>query len=327
MASLAPSVMINQSIRSRVAEKSTSISIECSLCTQTKPLEQGFSKSQRKKHKKGNPARCIECIEALHPLPPPPLIPPSLVQSPITTAARKNDPPIRAVGDVHSATPNEIGVQFWLVMDFEATCHRTDRSWKNEIIEWPCVLISTETHQVVDEFRSMVRPTERPILTPFCTELTSIEQVDVAEAPTLEEVLVSFDRWLTSHGVSESGALSVWCGDWDLKTCLPNECRRKGLFGLVPPVLRRWCNVKIPFNEVTSTRKCKGMDGMLETLGLELTGHHHLGIDDARNIAKMVCELAQRCGNGVIAPTRSAPDTAIYRRRQWQDEGESFPVD
>ena len=77
--------------------------------------------------------------------------------------------------------------------NFEATCHKTNRQWKNEIIEWPCILVSTETHQIVDEFRSMVRPTEQPTLTPFCTELTSIQQTDVDEAPTLEEVILDFD--------------------------------------------------------------------------------------------------------------------------------------
>jgi len=212
--------------------------------------------------------------------------------------------------------------RFWLVMDFEATCSEADRRWKNEIIEWPCVLVSTLTHQVVDEFRTMVRPTERPILTPFCTKLTSIEQTDVAGAPTLDLVLTSFDAWLASHGVSESDAISVWCGDWDLKVCLPNECRRKGLFGLVPPVLRRWCNVKIPFCEVTGSRKRMGMTGMMDRLGLELTGHHHLGIDDARNISKIVCKLAQCGGNKVLEPTSSTPDAAIYRKRQWQEGGE-----
>ena len=77
------------------------------------------------------------------------------------------------------------------------------------------------------------------------------------------------------------------CGDWDLRTCLPRECARKGLRGLVPPVLTRWCNVKIPFCEVTGATKRKGMDGMLDQLGIELVGHHHLGIDDSRNIARV----------------------------------------
>jgi len=296
--------------------KSISSSIECSSCMQTKPLDQAFSKSRRKKHLKGKPARCMECIESSDSTPPPKT---SQNDSPLLDTAGKGviSPLIIAVENLFDSQHSNI--DYWLVMDYEATCQDSDRSWKNEIIEWPCVLVCTKTYQIVDEFRSMVRPTERATLTPFCTQLTSIQQADVANAPTLKEVIVAFDGWLESYGVSESGALSVWCGDWDLKTCLPNECRRKGLYGVVPPVLKNWCNAKFPFNEVTGSRKRKGMDAMLETLGLELTGHHHLGIDDARNIAKIVCELARRGGNEVIAPTSSAPDAAIYRRRRRKD--------
>ena len=41
-------------------------------------------------------------------------------------------------------------------------------------------------------------------------------------------------------------------------------------------------------------RKAPGMAGMLAALGLPLVGHHHLGIDDSRNIASIVGELARR---------------------------------
>jgi inhibitor of KinA sporulation pathway (predicted exonuclease) len=218
--------------------------------------------------------------------------------------------------------------RYWLVMDFEATCEDGERRWPNEIIEWPCVLVDAETKATVDEFRSFVRPTERPSLTPFCTRLTSITQADVIDAPPLPEVLAAFDAWLRSYGASEDDgtALSVWCGDWDLATCLPRECARKGLDGAVPPVLRRWCNVKLPFVEVAaagSSKKRQGMDGMLRTLSLPLEGHHHLGIDDARNIAKIAVELARRGGDRCIAPTsRSPPRPQIYRGKKGNGGGD-----
>lgn len=217
---------------------------------------------------------------------------------------------------------NEEVLRYWLVMDFEATCEDGDRRWKNEIIEWPCVLVDCDTLQVVDEFRSMVRPTENPKLTAFCTQLTSITQDQVDSAPTLPEVLQSFDAWLSSHGVSEQGALSVWCGDWDLNTCLPRECVRKGIQGLVPPVLKSWCNVKVAYGDVMGA-KAKGMDGMLRGLRIPLEGHHHLGIDDARNIAKIVTHLASRGGTGCIRPTAHSSDVSIYRRRAYAGSSSS----
>ena len=74
----------------------------------------------------------------------------------------------------------------WLVMDYEATCEKDAKAWPNEIIEWPCVLVDCASGKVVDEFRSMVRPTERPTLTGFCTELTSITQGQVRRATSAD---------------------------------------------------------------------------------------------------------------------------------------------
>lgn len=38
---------------------------------------------------------------------------------------------------------------------------------------------STSTLELVDEFRTFVRPTWKPILSQFCTQLTGISQVGV----------------------------------------------------------------------------------------------------------------------------------------------------
>jgi len=210
--------------------------------------------------------------------------------------------------------------EYWIVMDFEATCADGDRSWKNEIIEFPAVLVSVATHRVVDEFRCLVRPTECPTLTAFYTQLTSITQADVASASTLPEVLAEFDAWLARHSAGEGGnALSVWCGDWDLRTCLPNECAHKGLSGVVPPVLNAWCNVKVPFCDVLGHSTAMDMAGMLRHLRLPLTGHHHLGIDDARNIAKIAIALADKGGECAIGETawhEAKRHGHIYRKRR-----------
>ena len=189
---------------------------------------------------------------------------------------------------------------YFLVMDFEATCEKDARNWVHEIIEFPAVLVDAATLAKVDEFRALVRPTERPTLTRFCTELTSITQADVDGADALPEVLGRFEAWCATHGLRDApaAALPVTCGDWDLEKMLPVECRRKGL--AVPAVLRSWCNVKRPFAAQTGQTKAPGMAGMLTALGLPLVGHHHLGIDDSRNIAAIVCELRRR-GAAVVA--------------------------
>lgn len=61
------------------------------------------------------------------------------------------------------------------------------------------MLLDVANNSIIDEFRSFVRPTERPTLLPFCTELTGIEQKDVATAPTLPEVLKSVHEWMAGN--------------------------------------------------------------------------------------------------------------------------------
>jgi len=181
-------------------------------------------------------------------------------------------------------------------MDFEATCEKDDRKWKNEIIEFPVVLVERSSMRIIDEFREMVRPTEQPVLTSFCTKLTSITQDQVDAADDLQSTLTKFKAWMAKHGLQDAPsdvALPVTCGDWDLRTCLPSECKRKGL--QVPSALQAWCNIKHVF-ETAMGSKAFGMDGMLKSLNMELIGHHHLGIDDARNIARIAMELAGNRG-------------------------------
>ena len=50
-------------------------------------------------------------------------------------------------------------------------------TFRQEIIEFPAVLINCHKCEVVDEFRSYCRPVRNPMLTEFCTELTGITQV------------------------------------------------------------------------------------------------------------------------------------------------------
>mmetsp|Transcript_43232 Transcript_43232/g.117012 ORF Transcript_43232/g.117012 Transcript_43232/m.117012 type:complete len:153 (-) Transcript_43232:480-938(-) len=62
------------------------------------------------------------------------------------------------------------------------------------------------------------------------------------------------------------------------------------------------------------SKKRRGMDGMLSELRIELVGHHHLGIDDSRNIAKIALALAARGGVESIAATSHASDVTMYRK-------------
>src|SRR5690606_20067485 len=120
---------------------------------------------------------------------------------------------------------------------------------------------------------------------------------DVDDAPPFLQVLAAHQAWLACHGLldREGSFAFVTCGDWDLATMLPGQCAASELpVSALPPVYRRWINIKKVFLSTMKKAKSLGMPSMLRGLGLELQGTHHRGIDDCHNIARIALALAQR---------------------------------
>lgn len=194
-----------------------------------------------------------------------------------------------------------------VVLDFEATCQRGGAPEPQEVIEFPSVLVSLRERAVLDSFSSFVRPVAHPQLSEFCRELTSIRQEDVDGAPVFAEVLARHQAWLAGHGLTADNFAFVTCGDWDLVSMLPRQCVAAGLsVAALPRAYRRWVNIKEVFVGTVRKAKSNGMTSMLRSLGLELVGTHHRGIDDCHNIARIALELAAR--GATFTPTRRLPD-------------------
>ena len=186
-----------------------------------------------------------------------------------------------------------------LVIDFEATCDDQNRSWVNEVIEFPIVALQVSTGKIVDEFREYVRPVRNTRLTSFCTALTGIEQAQVDAADTFADVFARAVTWVENFQAKHPGAqcLVATCGDWDMQTMLSRQARLSAV--KVPRIFTRWLNVKVLFRQVIAsdaTGRNVGMPGMLNALGLSLVGRHHSGLDDSRNIAAITSALIARGG-------------------------------
>jgi len=52
---------------------------------------------------------------------------------------------------------------YFLVLDFEATCDNNISGWQHEIIEFPTVLVNAKTLEIEDEFHVYIKP-EKKIL-------------------------------------------------------------------------------------------------------------------------------------------------------------------
>lgn len=79
-------------------------------------------------------------------------------------------------------TYEDQGVDYFCVVDFEATCWEDQdfKSAESEIIEFPAVLLNAKSLVKEAEFHSYCRPAINPVLSEFCTSLTGITQVSGA---------------------------------------------------------------------------------------------------------------------------------------------------
>lgn len=167
----------------------------------------------------------------------------------------------------------------YIVVDLEATCWEEKNRHQNEIIEIGAVLID-ENKTVVSEFEQFVRPLKHPVLSDFCTSLTSITQTDVDNAPLFFEAVEVFQQWIHKHGAYF--LLCSW-GYYD-KRQLQDDCK---LHGVPTTWLENHINLKHQYAHIKKLRRSIGMKNALMSEGMELEGTHHRGIDDARNIAKI----------------------------------------
>lgn len=187
---------------------------------------------------------------------------------------------------------NFFGRKFIFVLDFEANCVKKGSLNPQEIVEFPVVPIDVSKGEIVPEmiFHTYLQP-EHHELTEFCTELTGITPEMVSTGVSLQKALEMFDEHIAKFGLEDEDFVVVTCGNWDLQTCLRKEANYKKIN--LRPCFRRFINIKDVFSKCTGGPRKIGMPGMLKFLGLELEGKHHSGIDDSKNIAKIMCKLIQ----------------------------------
>lgn len=182
------------------------------------------------------------------------------------------------------------------IVDLEATCWDDRRPYsvdETEIIEIGGVL-ATPDGKVLDEFWTFVRPVVEPVLSRFCTRLTSITQADVDEAPVYRDAMRLLDAWTDQR----TGIWGSW-GNYDFREFASMERR----FASGSAFLKRpHVNLKKAWRATTRQRRT-GLQSALAFHNLEFEGVHHRGIDDARNIARLlpfIDEEKIRAGVGAL---------------------------
>ncbi|EDQ89693.1 uncharacterized protein MONBRDRAFT_25291 [Monosiga brevicollis MX1] len=206
--------------------------------------------------------------------------------------------------DDHAASDSSARQPFELVcvMDFEATCEEERSPFPHEIIEIPAILLDAKSGELLDTFQTYVRPKLNPQLSKFCTNLTGITQDQVDAAKLFPEAWQDFEDFLgkavqkfkASHDVDDVRVLCASDGPWDFRDFLAFQCQLSQMD--YPAVCQQWMDVR---KRLTKHFKLKwagperaayatGLDFMLQAVGLTFEGRPHSGIDDSRNIARLV---------------------------------------
>jgi inhibitor of KinA sporulation pathway (predicted exonuclease) len=173
-----------------------------------------------------------------------------------------------------------------LVVDVEATCWKDEwsispyKKRRNEIIEVGITEIDTKTKTLGDSHSIMVIPPTEEI-SEFCTELTTITQ------DLINKEGISFRDMIDKlmHEFKSANKIFASWGDYD-RRCFERNIE----WNSTPyPFSNMHLNVKAlfaaKFGHTGGQEKC-GLD-----LGIQMEGVAHRGVDDSRNIAKILIKL------------------------------------
>ena len=96
-----------------------------------------------------------------------------------------------------------------------------------------------------------------------------------------------FENWLSLYSeFPYENVCFVTDGPWDIrdfirKQCIASEIER-------PIYFYKWNNLRKTFKSFYKLKDQKRLNEMLEYLGMTFEGHEHCGLDDTRNITRIV---------------------------------------
>ncbi len=172
----------------------------------------------------------------------------------------------------------------FIVFDLEATCWNGSSMGKaSEIIEIGAIRMNGYG-EITGEYNRFVKPILNPLLSPYCRELTSIEQNDIDRAKTFDIVIDEFKDWMGLYD-GDDYLLCSW-GAFD-KKMLVHDCE---LHHLESDWAKEHIDLKWQYKQLKKLPKPYGLKKAVEKNGFEFEGIHHRAISDAYNLSKIFAE-------------------------------------
>lgn len=187
---------------------------------------------------------------------------------------------------------------YLLILDFEATTKTVEGVTRQEMIEWPTLLVKNETFEIIDTFHQYIKPKYNSPLHQWSIDFTGIQQTTIDAAQNFESVYNDFLTWIDGHSQLQPdfNFTFVTCGDWDLKTMLPKQLAHSEIEGPSPEYFQNWVNIKKLFTIRTGLVIERSKNDLLQMMSyykIEHVGKLHSGIQDVQNIKRVVEEVSR----------------------------------
>lgn len=171
-------------------------------------------------------------------------------------------------------------------VDFEFNC--TDKRHQNNKLEIISVgmIICDEKNNVLEEFKSYVKPTKAPKLSDKCKRITKIHQNDIDSAKDLETVCQEMLQLLLKYNLK---VLSVW-GSHD-KLVMYNDAKlhkKAGLqFESIEKVAKRIVNVQNIVTDIFQLPRNPSLKKMADIFEINNSKEHD-ALEDAKTLSQII---------------------------------------
>ncbi len=167
-----------------------------------------------------------------------------------------------------------------IVYDLEATCWDGEPyADQSEIIEIAAYRID-RYGEIEGPFQKFVKPILFPRLSPYCMDLTSIEQADIDTAAEFDEVIGHFLDW--GEILQKETVFCAW-GKYDARML----CRDCTLHDIDYSWLNRTLDVKQAYNKLKGHKKALGLMRSCRKENIDFEGTPHRAIWDTYNLLKL----------------------------------------
>lgn len=168
-----------------------------------------------------------------------------------------------------------------IIYDLEATCWEGSPKYlQQEIIEIGAYKLN-EYGEVEDKFSQFIKPVIHPLLSTFCTQLTSIRQKDVDLAKPFPVVIEAFESWIDPP--EDNFKLVSW-GELDQQLfesdCISNKVDFHWMKG-------KFVDLKEMYRKLKNKHVAPGFATALLMEKFEFVGTPHRAIYDAANLVNI----------------------------------------